>query len=260
MSENYWGDRAAKAQAALSNKTIAQTEAQIKKYYRKSFDKTLGEFEKVYNKIFQDIAKGKTPTPADLYKLDDYWKLQYVLKEELQALGDRQVAVLSRNFVKHFESIYESLALPGELAFQKLDRSAVQQMVNQIWCADGKSWSSRVWTNTSKLADVLNDHLIHSVATGAKPGELKKLLQREFDVAYHRADALVRTEIAHIQTEAARERYRGYGIREVEVLVDEDERTCPICAKLEGERYSINATMPVPAHTRCRCCIVPVVE
>ena len=66
--------------------------------------------------------------------------------------------------------------------------------------------------------------------------------------------------MAHIQTTAAQKRYEDYGIKEVEVLVDEDERTCPICSKLEGKRVPIHGVMPIPAHPNCRCCIIPVVE
>ena len=80
-------------------------------------------------------------------------------------------------------------------------------MINQIWCADGKSWSNRVWKNTDKLQQALNDNLIHCVLTGKKTTELKNILQNDFNVSYHRADSIVRTEMAHIQTQAAQKRY-----------------------------------------------------
>lgn len=260
MSNNYWAEREAKTLAALSNKNIKQTEKQMKLYYTSSMKKTLGEFEKVYLSIFQDIAEGKTVSPADLYKLDTYWQLQGQLRDELQKLGDKQAALLSKNFVKQFQDVYNAISLPGEEAFNTLDTKTVEQMINQIWCADGKSWSSRIWTNTDKLQEALNENLIHCVATGKKPSELKKILQTQFGSSYANADSLVRTEIAHIQTQAAQKRYTDYGIKEVEVLVDEDERTCPICSKLEGKRYPVGANMPVPSHPRCRCSIIPVVE
>ena len=132
-------------------------------------------------------------------------------------------------------------------------------MINAIWCADGKTWSSRIWGNTEKLQQALNDSLIECVATGKKPSQLKKILQEQFNVSYNRADSLVRTEMAHIQVQASATRYKDYGIEQVEVFVDEDEKTCPICAKHEGERYFITQKMPVPFHPRCRCAVIPVV-
>ena len=257
---NYWGERAAKTMAALTDKSIKQTEKQMKLYYQSTMKKTLDNFEKVYEKIFHRLSEGKEVTPADLYRLDAYWQLQYQIREELQKLGDRQTVLLSKNFVKQYKSIYESLALPGGQAFTTLDTSLVEQMINSIWCADGKSWSSRIWTNTERLAETLNEHLIHCVATGAQPGELKKLLQNDFGVSYSAADSLVRTEMSHIQTQAAQKRYTDYGITEVEVLADEDERRCEVCGKLHEKRFPIGSQMPVPAHPRCRCTIIPVVE
>lgn len=66
--------------------------------------------------------------------------------------------------------------------------------------------------------------------------------------------------MANIQTQAARERYRNAGVAEVEVWADYDERRCDVCGELHKKRFPVNATMPVPAHPRCRCCILPVVE
>ena len=256
----YWIERSAKAQAALTNKSIKETEKQLKKYYGKSMEKVLGQFEKTYNKVILSISEGKEPTPADLYKLDTYWKLQGQMKIELQKLGDKQISLLSKKFELLFSNVYYAFAVPGTELFNTLDTAIVQQMINQIWVADGVSWSQRVWNNTSKLQETLNEQLIHCVVAGKKTTELKKLLQEQFGVSYNSADSLVRTEMAHIQTTAAQKRYEDYGIKEVEVLVDEDERTCPICSKLEGKRVPIHGIMPVPAHPRCRCSIIPVIE
>lgn len=260
-SIDYWAHRTAKAQEALTTIGIARTEKQLIKYYSASMKKILGQFEQTYMKVFSSIEEGKQPTPADLYKLDTYWKMQGQLAQELQKLGDKQAAVLSREFVNHFQGVYDALALEDVSGmFSHIDTETAQQMINQIWCADGKSWSARIWENTSKLQQTLNDNLIYCVATGKKPSELKKLLQESFNVSYSRADALVRTEMAHIQTQAAQKRYENYGIQEVEILADKDERRCDVCGKLHQKRYPIGAAMPIPAHPRCRCCIVPVVD
>lgn len=257
---DYWAKRTGKAQEKLTTKNITETEAQIKKYYQRSMKRTLDDFEKTYNKVLVSIGEGREPTPADLYKLDTYWKMQGQLRHELEALGDKQVKYLSKKFESQFHEIYNSIALKGDAAFGTIDEELAKQLINQIWCADGQSWSSRVWTNTSKLQQELNDGLVECLITGKKSGDLKKLLMERFEVSYNRADTLVRTEMAHIQTQAAQQRYKDYGISEVEILVDRDERTCDVCAELEGKRYPIKGRMPVPAHPRCRCCIVPVVE
>ena len=256
----YWIDRNRRAQDKLTRKGIADTEEQLREYYSRSMNKVIEQFEATYNKILATVAEGRQPTPADLYKLDSYWQMQGQLQQELQRLGDRQAVLLGKQFTQQFLSVYEAIAIPGQSAFTQIDTQIAQQMINQIWCADGKTWSQRIWDNTDRLREALNEQLISCLVTGKKPSELKKILQEEFNVSYYRADSLVRTEMSHIQTQAAQKRYTDYGIQEVEVWADEDERRCEVCGRLHQKRYPIGATMPIPAHPNCRCTIIPVVE
>lgn len=253
----YWIERSAKAQAALTNKSIKETEKQLKKYYGRAMKRVISDFEATYNKL---LATVEEPTPADLYKLDKYWQMQGQLRQQLQRLGDKQISLLSKQFELNFFEVYYSIAIPGMEAFNTIDSEMVTQMINHIWVADGKSFSQRIWENNEMLAATLNDELISCITTGKKTTELKKVLQERFNVSYSRADTLARTELAHIQTEAAKERYKDYGIDKVQIWADEDERRCPDCGKLHKKIYPAGANVPIPRHPNCRCCIVPVVE
>lgn len=257
---SYWQDRAAKAQAALTEKNGNEIRKKLTKYYGDSMKRVIRNFESTYIKVLEAVEDGKKPTPADLYKLDSYWQMQGQLRDELQKLGDKTIYLLSHEFEKDYFDIYNSIAIPSQEAFSTISRENVAQMINSIWCADGQSWSNRVWKNTELLAETLNDELIHCVTTGAKTSRLKEVLQDRFSVSYSNADMIARTELAHIQTESAKRRYEDYGITEVMVWADEDERRCEICGELHETKYPIGAQMPVPAHPRCRCCIIPVVE
>ena len=248
------------AQDEQATKTIEETQKQIQAYYSKAMRRIIAEFEATYDKLLNTAKDGKPPTVADLYKLDKYWQLQGQLRAELQKMGDKETVLLAEQFEKTFQSVYNSLALPSQKQFSQMSKENVKQMISQIWCADGKSWSQRVWNDTERLQQSLNDRLIDCVITGKKTTQLNKFLQEEFNVSYNRADTIIRTEIAHIQTQAARQRYKDYGIREVEIYADTDNRTCPICSQLNGKRYGVDDALPIPAHPRCRCCVVPVVE
>ena len=256
----YWANRLAKAQSLLTEKNIKQIEKQLAKYYSTASRRVIRDFERTYDKVLLAVEEGKEPTPADLYKLDAYWQMQGQLKREMQKLGDKQLVVLNKYFELHFFDIYYSIALEGGAEFTTLDTAAVQQLLNTIWVADGKTFSQRVWDNTERLMETLNNELIHCVATGKKTTELKNLLQERFGVSYRRADTLVRTEMVHIQTQAAQKRYQDYGVEYVEVLVDEDERTCDLCKELKGKKYPVHAVPPLPVHPNERCCLVPVIE
>lgn len=260
MSKSYWAERTAKAQEAITNKHIEDIEKQLTKYYSKAMKRTIADFEATYDKLLATVADGVEPTPADLYKLDRYWELQAQLKTELEKLGDRQEKLFSDAFEEQFFDIYNSISIPSATAYSTIDSQIAQQLINEIWVADGKSFSQRIWGNTEKLIETLNDELINCVATGRSTEDLKQLLQKRFKVSYSNADSIVKTETAHIQTQAARKRYEDYGIQEVEVWADEDERRCEVCGKLHQKRYPVGAQMPIPAHPRCRCAIIPVVE
>lgn len=255
---NQW-TKLAESQKKLTDKNINVLNKILRMHYGRSMERIIRDFEATYDKILAAKRDGKEPTPADLYKLDKYWQMQAQLRVELQKLGDKQIILLSRMFEKNFFDIYNSTSLKSLDEYTTLDKAAAIQMINRVWCADGKTWSQRIWDNTNKLQQTLNDHLIDCLLTGKLTSELKQILQKEFNASYSRADALVRTEMAHVQTQAAVQRYKDYGIQELEMWVDEDERTCPICAKLDGKKYPIGAEIPLPAHPRCRCCVIPVV-
>lgn len=257
---DYWSRRNIEAQRKVSELNIQEVEQKLIKYYTKAQKEIIGQFVETYNKVLLSITDGRTPTAADLYKLDTYWQGQTQLREMLKALGNKEAELLSAMFIKQYQDIYESIAIPGAEAFNTLDLTMAAQVIESIWAADGKAWSERIWDNTALLAQTLEDELIHCVIAGKKTTELKQILQERFDVSYRRADMLVRTEMAHITTTAAQKRYEDAGITEVEIWADKDERRCEHCGKLHQKRFPIGGKLPIPAHPNCRCNVLPVVE
>lgn len=244
----YWEDRLARAQNKITDKNLKQIEAQLKKYYRSAMKRSIDEFIAVYNKVLEAQKDGTEVTPAWLYQLDKYWHLQEQIKRELNKLGDKQINAIAKSFEQNFFDVYYSINVEGMKAFNTLDTVIVQQLINQIWVADGKNWSKRIWGNTELLAQTLNDELVNCVVAGKKTTDLKKLLQERFNVSYNNAEMLVRTEMAHIQSQAAKQRYSDYGITKMEVWAAKDERMCKVCGKLHGTVFPVTAPSPVPAH------------
>ncbi len=260
QTEEYWIERMRRAQEKQATQSITELQNELNIYYSKAMRRLIKQFEATYEKLLRQTAEGITPSVADLYKLDTYWKLQGALRLELQKLGDKQEVLFSKKFEEAYERVWKSISFPSQSAFTQPSIENAHQLINSIWCADGKNWSTRVWGNIDKLQENLNDALVDCVITGKKTTELKHMLMEEFGVGYNRADTIARTEIAHIQTQTARERYKNYGIQKVKIVADKSSRTCPQCAELDGKEYPIDATMPVPVHPRCRCCIVPVMD
>lgn len=257
---DYWQKRNRIAQQRYQRKTEAEINKRLADYYKKAMEKTIADFEATFDKLKATIDAGKEITPADLYKLDKYWQMQSQLQKTLEALGNKNILFMQRKFIMQYKGIYEALALPSDKAFSRIDTDVAKQAIERIWCADGKSWSQRVWQNTAKLQQTLNDELINCVVTGKSTADLKRLLVERFGVALHEANTLVRTETAHIQTASAEQRYKDYGITAYQVWADKDERRCKHCGDLHQKRVEMGEPLPVPAHPNCRCCIIPIIE
>lgn len=271
---DYWEKRMLDAQKKWTDKDIDAINKQLLHYFRVASSSIIKEFEAVYDKVLAQAEEGKPITPADLYKLDRYYQMNAQLEKVLQNLGDKTSELLEKKFEKEYKHIYSALATDedgktikasiSDKAFSTIADESAKQVANQIWCADGKSWSQRIWKNLNNLQQTLNDGLIECVVTGKKTSELKKRLMERFNVTYNQAENLVRTEMAHIETQAALDRYKSSGTKKIRIIVDPDERTCDVCAKWDDEIVDIaNANTGKncpPFHPRCRCTIAAVVE
>lgn len=256
----YWQDRMQAAQNELLNKSRREIDRKLKKYYIKLSRQLISDYEALYDKVLLKKAAGEAISPATLYQMDKYWDLQAQTRKRLMKYGAYQQSLYSKIFEIFYKGSYNAITIQGLEVFKTLDEQAVRQVLDKIWTADGKSWSTRIWNNTALLQETLEAGLVECVAAGKTTSQLKEVLQNRFNVDYNRADTLVRTELAHIQTEAAKQRYKDYGLEQVEIWADPDERTCEVCGKLHKKKYPVGAVVPIPAHPRCRCCIVPVVD
>ena len=256
----YWQDRMTAAQNALLSKSRREIERKMRKYYVNLSKQLINDYEALYEQVLLKKAAGEQVSTATLYQMDKFWSLQAQTRARMMKLGAYQQSLYSKIFEIFYRSSYNSISIKGLTAYKTLDDNAIKQVLESVWTADGKSWSTRIWNNTALLQQTLEEGLIECVAAGRKTSALKKTLQERFGVSFNRADVLARTELAHIQTEAAKQRYKDYGIEQVEIWADPDERTCEVCGKLHKKKYPVGANVPIPAHPRCRCCIVPVVN
>lgn len=271
---DYWKNRLFEAQKKWTDKDIDVINKMLRHYYKIARENIVEDFEAVYDKVLAQAEEGKPITPADLYKLDKYYKMQAQLQDTLQKLGDRTCEVLAKKFGQEYKHIYSELAVDEEgkaikastsdKKFSTIDEQGAKHIASQVWAADGKSWSERVWKNIGDLQRTLNEGLVDCVITGKKTTELKKKLMERFDVSYSRAETLVRTEMAHVETQAALDRYKSSGVEKVRIVVDPDEKTCKECSKWDDKIINIfevqTGKNSPPFHPNCRCAIAPVVK
>lgn len=101
------------------------------------------------------------------------------------------------------------------------------------------------------------------VTRGVPKDEVVKDIMNRYNVSFHQAETLVRTELSHIQTQAAVDRYIAAGCEKYEILTADDP--CDeACIDANGKQYYfkdmvVGENMP-PFHPNCRCTIVPILN
>lgn len=105
-------------------------------------------------------------------------------------------------------------------------------------------------------------------AEGVNPRVAARRLNDRVDkIGITRARTMARTEIVRTHNWAALDRYESVmgGDAKVTVVAEwttaGDDRVCSRCAALEGARFKLKeARTMIPAHPRCRCTVVPIVD
>ena len=246
-SKDYWTGRMMRAQR-YTDQNIEELEKQYAKIYQNAHSEVQKQFQLLlYRKSHPDNSpKGKF-TRTNLYNMERYKFAEAQLELIVNKMSDELREKTKEFLQKEYETTSKAFN-SSSVMFHTIDERKLDTIINEVWCADGKNWSERIWTSEIRLKSKLQEVLMECVLKGYSASKASKILQEEFGVSRSNANRLARTELAHIETVAAQDRYKEYGITKWQVLVSEDEKTCPRCASMEGAIFPIDSTPPVPFH------------
>lgn len=259
---SYWQERELKQRELQYDMTLAQYEAELKLKYQQSLKAVSRDIEKLYDELLASSADG-TLLASDLYKYNRYFSLMKSLNKQLKALGGDEINITKQKLLDMYaitsSAVGKSIGFSGEF-----NQKTAREVINSIWCADGKHWSNRIWQNKAQLQVALEKGLIDCVSRGVSKDELVKTLIEQFNVGYRKADRIARTELSYVQNKAAMNKYVEAGLDEYEILSAHDERTCPVCSKLNGKRFKLSEAEAgvnyPPLHANCRCAVLGVLK
>lgn len=143
---------------------------------------------------------------------------------------------------------------------------------------------TRTYSDLKGVTDTMDGHISRVLAQGIADGDNPNLLARKivsviddtgagelgvtdtlgrFIPAKRRAKMIARTEIIRAHAEATLQEYKNWGVEGVEIMAEfvtaGDDRVCPECSSLTGNKYHINeASGIIPVHISCRCSWIPV--
>ena len=252
-SERYWIDRI-REDEAFANERAKDTSERIRKLYETQYKKVA----KKLTELMGEVDKGKALSRTTLWNYSRWKELEKSLSSFV-AGG----SVIERESVygcldKVFEQVIGVTPdkLTAENFVPNIDPRAV---IDTAW--SGERYSTRIWNNRAALAERIRIDMEDMIVQGRGLGDMKKELMREFGVGYQQADTLLRTELNYVMNQAHMERYRQSSARKVRWMAKNREaKRCKICGGRNKAVWWIDSAPILPAHPRCGCRWVAVIE
>lgn len=286
---SYWTNRqeqlkktAEKDEAAIKKRLSKFCDAEFKRldkeiaaYYQKYGENNVIEYRQMMESLSDEDRRllmqqmdefaTKYPQYADLmpvretiYKLDRLQGLQYSVY-----MAQANIAGYTNEQIKEYETSLAQKGLNYAMEtmgfgsnFYSINSDVVRQFVDVAW-SNGENFSTRIWNDTKKLAQYLNQDIAQGFARGDSYDRLVRNLQSRFSrVNRSNAYRLVYTEGTYVMAESTmqpfKEDFEQYRLSPVL-----DGRTCQICRGLREQVFLISERQPgvnfPPIHPWCRC-------
>lgn len=256
---SYWEKRIQEEREKSYKRLNKDTERELAAIYHEQATALRDSILEVFAKIEATKAAGEPIQANDLYRNRRYWELLDEINERLRILGREQIRVTEPAIVRAYQDTLDIVdsnvvATTSSVNTALMNAHAIdgKQIVNQVWCLDGKNFSDRVWTDKQKLLPQIKKALSDSLVQGQSPWEIAKAMSDKLEVSRENAYRLVRTETAHAQVYAQTQRYKEYGFTKGRFLAS--DTCCDECHAHDGEIYTLEELEKMlPVHPRCTC-------
>ena len=286
---SYWTDRqeqlkqsAEKSEAALKKRLEKFYDAEFKRLTKEiaSYYQTYGVDNVIeYRQLLQSLSdEDRTllmeriddfaekypeyanlmPVRESIYKLDRLQGLQYsilITEEEIAGYTNEQIREhLLKLSQQGLNYGMETLGFGKN--FYSINDDIVRLFVDTPWC-NGENFSTRIWNDTNRLAQYLQQDLAQGFARGDSYDKLVRNLRQRFG-RVNRKDAyrLVYTEGTYVMAEATMQPFKD-NFEKYRLSPVLDGKTCPICRGLREQVFLISERQPgvnfPPIHPWCRC-------
>lgn len=185
---------------------------------------------KVIAEIAADFSKGFTATDAE--ELSDKYR---------RATSDRQRQQLARQL---------EVAVGVEVPINDV---RLRPLIDRFTAAN----VSLIRTIPQRYFAQVEQKVIDGVGSGRRAEEIADDLERRYEVSESVAKVIARDQVGKFFADLNQARQTELGITHFIWATSDDERTCPICGPLDGNRYSWNRPpkegLPGFVHPQCRC-------
>ena len=246
--------------------TLSNARKKLNAHELKEFRMELEEYIRKgkENGISADWTK-QLESASLLHRIDRLQALKMQIDNQIEALAAYKEQGLNKTLGEIFEenyyrNIFDVQQMMGEgTAFAILDGRRIMQAISKPWRYDGKTFSDSIWDNKEKLKYSLERTLTQGIIRGSAPRKIAEAIAKETGRELYAAKRLVLTESAKMAEKASEEGYRELGVKEIEIVVALDERTCEVCGEMDGKHFPLDKAegLTPPFHPNCRCTTVP---
>ena len=205
------------------------------------------------------------PVRNNIYKLNRLEGLQYSVRLNQLNIG----AVNNEEITKYLKKQAErgvnaaAEAMGFGKNFNALNGNIASKFVGVNW-SNGRNFSERIWENTDKLSQYLNNDIATGFARGVNYRKLTDIIQKRYSkVTRNDAYRLIYTEGTYVMAESSMAPFED-DFEQYRVSTVGDSRVCPICRDLSGQVFNIKDRQPgvnfPPLHPWCRCTFTIEVE
>ncbi|MFT8916552.1 MAG: minor capsid protein [Oenococcus sp.] len=139
-------------------------------------------------------------------------------------------------------------------SFKQLSSDYVNQTLKKHLY--NENYSQRIWHNTDKLADRLDELFTAQAMSGMTEHDMAHAIEKEFNTSIFNANRLVKTEANYFHNQTKLDGWKQRGVKEYQLVAVLDNRTSQICRNIDGRVFKVSEaivgkTLP-PMHPHCR--------
>ena len=149
-----------------------------------------------------------------------------------------QIAYSSTIKDNYYQTIFDiHKAIGVGVSFSYIDNDMIKEILAFPW--SGRHYSSRLWSNRTKLKNAMVEELTQMLIQGKGVKETSKALSKRLDADLKNCIRLIHTEHSYFMETASQKAYDELDIDKYKILATLDKRTSEICQKLDGEVFNV---------------------
>lgn len=250
--------------------SLADAKKQLDARELKAFNMDLEEYRAIAERDeLSEEHKKMLKQASARQQLDRVQELYINTVQELESWAKYQDSTISDLLSNVYESsnyrtAWMTQSMKGQYdMYAQVDHRTIQRIIDSPWAPDGKNFSARIWDNRKQLATSLQNDFIQALVAGDGTATMSEAIAKRMNTSYNNANRLVETELARVHSQAFMDCMAELDIDAVEILATLDNKTSPICRRMDGKYVQCKDAKPgitiPPFHCHCRSTTVPYI-